>query len=217
MKWYLTAATAPITNIPAATGWETSTAMTRRALLTAMSGANTSVTAFETSTSNVYDACLYQGVSPPMLRAGNIGGSMTLLVAVLSSSAVADMVTYVQLYVTVGDTTTLRGSMMNGNYTNAWTTAATGRSHANAALSTVACQAGDRVVCEIGYRARNTVSTSYSGAIRYGGTSGDLAASDSGTVATSRSGHLSIVGQNTDDLWTPPTTRPGDHFHTLAA
>lgn len=217
MKWYLTAATAPITNIPATTGWELSSGMIRRALLTTMSGTNAAATVAETSTSNVYDVCLYQGVSPPMLRAGNIGGALTLMVAILSSSTLADMVTYVQLYVTVGDTAAVRGSMMNGNYTNAWPTTATGRSHGNAGLATVACQAGDRVVVEIGYRARNTVSTSYSGTIRYGGTAGDLAASDTGTVATTRSGFLSIVGQDTDDLWTPPTARTGDHFHTLAA
>lgn len=216
MKWYLTATAAPITNIPAFTGWETSTAMTRRALLTSMAGTNTSVTAFETSTSSTYDVALYQGVSPPMLRAGTFGGAMTLVVGVTASATAADMVTYVMIYVTVGDTTTVRGSLMNGNYSTAWPTAATGRSHTNT-LTGLACQAGDRVVCEIGYRARNIVSTSYSGSVRYGGTSADLVAGDSGTVATSRSGHLSVVGEQTDTLWTPPTTRPGDHFHTLAA
>jgi hypothetical protein len=88
---------------------------------------------------------------------------------------------HVHAYVTVGDTDTLRGTLVN-NYTellgtNEWPTTATGVSPTAAVVLTpVAIVANDRIVIEVGYDARNTSTTSYTGTLWYGGTNAtDLA------------------------------------------
>jgi hypothetical protein len=60
--------------------------------------------------------------------------------------------------------------------TNEWGTTALGKAlSAAATLTAVSALAGDRVVIEIGYRARNTTASTRTGTIWYGGSGSDLA------------------------------------------
>src|SRR5206468_2965764 len=69
----------------------------------------------------------------------------------------------------------------------------------------VACQAGDRLVIELGYRAANTVTTSYTGTLYYAGTGDDLQEGDTGTPASTRVPSLVI---DTANLFEPLPTTP---------
>ena len=135
-------------------------------------GASTTVAKAETSATNPFDVCLYRGVSGP-LGAQTPSGTIDMVIGILESSASADFNWKVHVYATQGDTDTVRGTLLS-NYTenagtNEWPTTGTVKGlNAAQTLTGVALTAGDRIVVEIGYRARNAVTTSFTGTLRYG-------------------------------------------------
>ena len=103
---------------------------------------------------------------------------MNVMIAVQESNTDADMAYYVHAFVTQGDTDNLRGTLL-ANYndlnTNEWGTTALGKALSAAqSLSAVAALTGDRIVVEIGYRSRNTTTSTRTGTIWYGGNGSDL-------------------------------------------
>jgi len=157
--------------------WDDTSAFVTRAMDVASldAGADVQVSKAETSTSNPYRVGLVRLVSAP-LAAQTISGWVNLLAATGESNVAADMFYQVHIYATQGDTDTPRGTLLS-NYaessTNEWTTPDTTTTglalQGNQTLSSLAVSAGDRLVVELGYAARNTSATSRTGAMAYGG------------------------------------------------
>ncbi len=142
-------------------------------------GGPLSIGVAETVATADYDVLLLRCVSAPLAADHNFSGTLDLVMGVQeSSSSDADMAFYLHIFVTQGDTDNLRGTLL-ANYadpnTNEWGTTALGKSlSAVATLTAVSALAGDRIVVEIGYRARNTTTSSRTGTIWYGGSGSDL-------------------------------------------
>jgi hypothetical protein len=138
------------------------------------------VSSVETSATTDYENLLLRGVSAPLAADHNFAGTLNLMLGVQESATDADMAYFIHVFVTQGDTDNLRGTLL-ANYsdpiTNEWSTTAGGRALSSTrTLTSVSALAGDRIVAEIGYRARNTVSSIRTGTLWYGGSGADLTA-----------------------------------------
>jgi hypothetical protein len=156
--------------------WDQTASAVGKALSQRPEGTQATVTIAETNADPTWDVLLGRFVGPP-LAAQTVGGTLDVLLPVAESAAAADLYFHVHAYVTVGDTDVVRGTLLND-----WVQAAGanewaygygyqfyGRTLGGAqALTDVVCQAGDRIVLEVGYVARNSVATSYSGSLVYG-------------------------------------------------
>lgn len=149
-------------------------------------GAITSVSRADASATTPYRIALLRLVSAP-LPAQTLAGALQLLFGVRESNAGADFHWHVYAYFTQGDTDTVRAVAL-ADYeeaagVNEWyasSTANTGQARSLAAAQALAatCQAGDRLVIEIGATARNAVATSYTGQLFYGTQASDGSVSD---------------------------------------
>lgn len=158
-------------------GWDqTAGAATQKLLGRNRVGSNTSVTVAETSTSNTYDSLLGQWISDPFTSGGTVQGAWQWCVAGLESNAAADAKMAGVVRVVSGDGATVRGTFADTIMAGEMGTLNSSFIITAAAGTPVAAQVGDRMVVEFGYRAANTVPTSYSMTLRYGGTTSDLEA-----------------------------------------
>lgn len=131
----------------------------------------------ETSTSGTYDVLVAQFISAP-LQVQTITGTVKGIIRTFESNAAADMRAQMNIRVVDELGSTVRGTLLTYDasvltsefdattYTNrkfplAWSAPGTN-------LSSVTTTAFDRIVIEIGYRAHNTVSTSYTGSMEFG-------------------------------------------------
>lgn len=195
-KFYLTALTAAYTPATIRGAWSDSAGAVTRALDTTKErgGATTTVARAETNASTTWGVLLYRGISGP-LAAQTIGGTIDVRIVVNESNNDADMHWYVHAYVTTGDSDTPRGTIL-ANYTealgvNEWANSAAGKAlNAAQALTGLAISAGDRLVVEIGYIARNSLTTSRTGTLAYGTTSAGDPVADVTVGATSGAGYI---------------------------
>lgn len=201
-KLYLTDHAAPYTPATIRGTWDDTAGAVTRALdpKKAGNGAITSVARAETSATNPFRVLLYRGVSGP-LAAQTIGSTLDILAGILEGSASADFNWQIHAYVTQGNSDTPRGTLLSnytdGAGTNEWPTTATGKQLTAAqSVSSLAISDGDRLVVEIGYIARNAVTTSFTGTLRYGTltTTGAEAAdlTNGSTSVTTQAGFLSF-------------------------
>jgi hypothetical protein len=133
----------------------------------------------ETVNTTDYDVLFLRCVSAPLAANCNFAGTLNVMMGVQESATDADMAYYIHVFVTQGDTDTVRGTLL-ANYadpnTNEWGTTALGKALTAAqSLSAVSALTGDRIVVEIGYRSRNTTTSTRTGTIWYGGSGSDLA------------------------------------------
>jgi len=196
-KYFLTTQTAPYTPATIRGAWaDTGGAVTRQlSALKKSGGIITTVARAETSASNPRSVLLYRGVSGP-LAAQTLSGTLDVLLGVIESNTAADMCYHLYAYITTGDSDTVRGTIVSDYLeatSNEWGTSAatSGRALAAAQAISLAISDGDRLVVEIGYAARNSVTTSYTGTLHYGtqlSTDGseapDLTAGGSATVSS---------------------------------
>lgn len=191
-KLYLTANAAPYTPATLRGAWDqTAGAVTARAFDTQKfnGGTITSIGIAETNAAANFDVLLGRWVSGP-LAAQTLSGTVDVVLGVLESAAAADLAFHIHIYVTQGDTDTVRGTLLTDYVEttgNEWPTTATGRALAAAQTLTNigAITAGDRMVVEIGYVALNASATSYTGTLRYGTETGGVPADDLTAGSTS--------------------------------
>jgi hypothetical protein len=175
-RLYLTSAPASYTPLATLSGWtDNSVAATPNHLGVAPAGAAMSTTVTETSTSGTYGGLVRQFVSLPATKAGFLSGDYALTIGRVESNAAADLVAKLSIWVTAGDTATARGVAFDGVGSVEFPTTASAVAMTGP-MGFVAFEAGDRLVVEVGYRATNTVATSYSGTMFFGGTGTDLVA-----------------------------------------
>jgi len=162
--------------------WDkTSDAVTKRLGERSPSTAATSVSSTETSTDDEYDVLLYRGVTRT-LAAATIGtGTVTVMLPVQEPwTPDANLHYHLHIYVTEGDSDVVRCTLLEDyreaagvNEWDAYFWVGYGRAlNAAAALESNDVEDGDRIVVEIGYTARNTDATSYTGQLFYGAPDG---------------------------------------------
>lgn len=179
--FYLTTVSATYTPATIRGAWDDTAGAVTRALDTTKinGGAITTVARAETNAADEYDVLLYRGVSGP-LAAQTINCNVDVVLGVSESSTSANAHWHLHIYVTQGDSDTPRGTLVSDYReaagTNEWPTTAAGLAlNAAQATGSLAISAGDRIVCEIGYTARNTSTSSYTGTLWYGTTvNGDV-------------------------------------------
>lgn len=122
----------------------------------------------ETSTSNVYDVALHRFVLPPLAADITIDGTLLYTFVFYESNVAADLLPRLHVWVTQGDSTSVRGTLINGWLGSEPSTINATYSTGALAVTSVAALTGDRVVIEFGYRATNSVATSYTGTTQIG-------------------------------------------------
>lgn len=154
---------------------DTASAVTKDVATSKVASSITSISVAEVSATNPYAVCLYRGVSAP-IDAQTVDGTVNLNVLVDESSASADMAYALHIYVMAPDGS-VRGTLLtdyldaSGNeWVSNFGTGGTRALNAAQTLTSVATTAGDRIVVELGYVARNSVTTSFTGKLFYGGT-----------------------------------------------
>jgi hypothetical protein len=178
-RMYLANASVPVVS-PHLNWWEQTSGSVSGALLASPAGSVATSSGVETSTSNAFDVLLGQWVSPPLAEDFDLVGSCQIVQGHLESDSDAALVSSIAIFVVnvEGASPVLRGTAATGSTTAEWPTA-TAAQAINTALTLVECQAGDRIVVELGYRATNADGTPYTGTITYGGTgTTDLASGD---------------------------------------
>jgi hypothetical protein len=128
-----------------------------------------------TSTASDMSFFLGRWVSGGVFNAGTLSGTMQIVMAVQEGSTAQNAFTHVHAYVTVGDSDTVRGTLLSNDIgPTEWPTPAATISDSNT-INSVTLQVGDRVVIEVGYRISGTASsTDLSATMRYGGASAAL-------------------------------------------
>lgn len=208
-RLYLCNAAATITAPTVRGTWSDKVLTSCRRLLARKTGATTTAARAEVSTSSTWSVLLSRFVTDPINNAATIDGAVTLCLGLLESNAAADMITQLHAYVMVGDTDVVRGPLTPLALGGAieWPIVATGApSGAGVLLTTtltaVNAQVGDRIVVEVGFRAQNSVNTSYTGTLYYGGTAADL--SDGSPNVTNRPGWVDFAGAGVANAFSPP-------------
>lgn len=178
-RYYLCNVTAPYTPATKRGAWDLATASSIRRIApvsevaAASRGAIGTYAVSETSADGAYDVLVYRAVS-----AGLIAGDVTVLQAVIGffeSDAPADMYPHLHIFVTQGDSDSVRGTILSDfigptEMASAFNVCGYGMDFSSVA-GTVSVTAGDRLVVELGYRATNTSASSMSGNVYRGGTS----------------------------------------------
>ncbi|MEV8399227.1 hypothetical protein [Streptomyces niveus] len=210
-RFWLTSSAAPYTPATKRGIWTDATATTTGLLGRQPAGTSATAAVAETSatTTNVLQG---RWVSTPARAAGTLSGTVSWITGRLQSNAAAAMVVRAHIYVTVGDSDTVRGTLL-ANYTGAtvFPTTAAGGGTTGTAITSVAIQAGDRVVVEFGYQATNAVATSYTGTLYYGSVGvTDLVSGN--TQVAANPGWLEF--STGDGLFSAPTSEIVDKFAT---
>lgn len=177
--------------------WNDSSSVTRRPLnRTKGTSAFLEVSDTETSALNTWDILLGQFVSAP-LQAQTLTGTFSCVIRARESAAGVNARSQMVVKVVSNDGATVRGTLFPADTTttnvNEWvvTTTATAvrnaffpKGTASQAFTSLAIQAGDRLVVEVGARTVNTATTAgFTAAMRFGeAAASDLTADETGVV-----------------------------------
>jgi hypothetical protein len=186
-RLYFTNSTAPYS--PATLGrgtYNRTTGAVTKLLGSAPGGTATTVSATKpTTTPNPYNTLAGRWVSAP-LSAGTLAGVVSWVIGSVENTTSANAVPRIHIFVTAGDSDTVRGTVLS-NYTGTlatqeFPTTAAGQSALDQTLTSLAVQAGDRLVVEVGTQFQNSISTATS-AFNYGGSSSvDMYKGDTGVT-----------------------------------
>ncbi|WP_329271950.1 hypothetical protein [Streptomyces sp. NBC_01451] len=210
-RFWLTSAAAPYTPATKRGAWTNATATVAGLLGRQPAGASTTSAVAETSLSQ-HSVLLGRWISPPARTVGTLSGTTDFCMGRVASATAAAFVTRVHMYVTAGDSDTVRGTLLdNWQGSSNWPTTASGGAATAQAIGSVAVQTGDRIVVEFGYQATNTVATSYTGTVYYGAT-GTTDLANAATAVTTQPGWVDFSGA--DGLFTAPAAEIVDKFTT---
>lgn len=173
-------------------------------------GSNTSTSKAEAVSTNNYNVLLGRFVSDAFAAGGTVpAGAIRILAGVRESSTSMNAFYRVHIYITTGDSDTPRATIVTDTVptnTLEWyqnTSGGAGWDSITFGHSTFDCQAGDRVVVELGYQAQNTSTTSFTGFLYYGGT-GTTELGHGDTNVTTRVGFIDFA--QFDPLFDPMET-----------
>lgn len=174
-------------------------------------GTAATAAAAETTTTTNWDVLLRRWVSDPFIVDGTLSGTMNWSFGALESSSTMSARTHLHVFILRG-TDTLVGTLVTDYASSTtWPTTAAARSESGRAITSTDFLTGDRIVVELGYRAVNTSSTSFTGTINYGNTgTTDLAGTNANV--TTRPGWVEFSGL--DGLMYPEISSIKDSFST---
>ena len=165
----------------------------------------------EATATTPFAVALGRGIIGP-LAAQTVGGTLNVIAGVRESNADADMYWKVYAYVTVGQTDTVRGVLLDWaeDTTNEWPTTATAvQFQSPQTMSNVVAEQGDQIIVEVGYVARNATATSRTGTMWFGAVDADgavvpaLTAGDTNVTEECGTG---VFGTAVTLLANPPVT-----------
>lgn len=155
--------------------WDKTTGFVTMRLAQTRTGQGDRYVNTENSATANFDVLVAVFVSDPILSATTIDGTFDAIIACAESNLDADDTLHLHAWVTQGDSDTVRGTLLS-DYVDATEFAVSGTVTAftsvtipQQTLSSVAAQAGDRIVIEVGYRAANSHTTSRTGGFSFGG------------------------------------------------
>lgn len=190
-RYYFQNAAAPYDPATERGAWDATAGYTGIKLGTTKAGAATSASQSDSVNTANYDMLVLKAVGDAFASDGTISGNINWCLGVAESVSSMDAVYHVHIFVTVGDSDTVRGTVLTDSIQGTeWAlTTLTGKAISSVAASTVNFQAGDRIVVEMGVRDQGNVVTLAAGTIEYGGTGGtDL--TDGSTDVTNRPGWI---------------------------
>jgi hypothetical protein len=123
--------------------------------------------------------------SQPLAAPLTISGTVSWCAAVQENSALANVVTRIYLYVSIGSTNSVRGTLLDTFGGLEWPTTAAGLARTGLAITSVAAQTGDRIICEFGALFTNTDAQLFTATQWYGST-GNVDLTDGNTNVTTR-------------------------------
>lgn len=167
----------------------------------------------ETNASNAWDVCLFRGISQ-QLAAQTIAGTLDIGIGFIESSTSADMGLHLHVWVMKPDGTS-RGTLLTDYRETTMATDEFSTSQGSGGrrlltvqtLSSLAVSAGDRIVVEAGYVATNSVTTSFTGTIIYGGSDGTAEVVSGGNVSTATEDVSAYVVFHSGLTFVPPDVR----------
>lgn len=204
---YLTTTAAGYTPTTKRGSWTTSSATLTGLLATRPAGTSTTSAVAVGSTTANRDILIGRWISDGAVAAGTTSGTVQWVIGILESNAALNAFFHIHIFVTAGDSDTVRGTLLTDSIgATEWGTAYAGLTEGTKSVGSVSVQVGDRLVVEVGYRASSS-NTAYTGTVRYGGTSttdltnGSTTTADSPWIELSQDGIWSLpFGSFTDDF-----------------
>lgn len=178
---YLVTDASPVT--PGATRgtWnDTASAIDKYLSKTLSSGARASLAIAETVSTNPYDVLFMRWVSD-QLAAQTIDGTLYVTFQSVESNAAADAFGKIHVYVMASDGS-VRGTLLSNQVGSTELSSGVSNRMEVFTLSGVSALDTDRIVIEMGARFTNSVTTSYTVTMYYGGNSGIESAMDGGVI-----------------------------------
>ncbi|MEU9050161.1 hypothetical protein AB0D37_07110 [Streptomyces sp. NPDC048384] len=210
-RFWLTSSAAPYTPATTRGTWTDATATVTGLLGRQPAGASITSAKAETSAAAL-SVLLGRWISPPARAGGTLSGTVSFAAGRMQSASTSALVTRVHMYVTVGDSDTVRGTLLaNWQGSTNWTTTAQGGEATAQAIGSVTVQAGDRVVVEFGYQANNVEAASHTGTMYYGA-AGATDLVNAATAVTTNPGWVEF--STGDGLFNAPTAEIVDKFTT---
>jgi hypothetical protein len=195
-RLYPTDAAAPVTPTAWRGAWDQTTGGNSFHLSATKAGTAIDDEASETSANTAWDVAVYRAVSDE-LAAQTVSGTLSLVIGGAQSAATADMFLRAHAYLMAPDgsvrATLLTEGLAGSEFPSTATDVPRGVAGGAWTLTDGAASAGDRLVVELGYQARNTTTSSRTGELWYGGTDATDLTAGSDLVAT-RPGWVEFSG-----------------------
>lgn len=170
--------------------WDTTSIYVPIKLSSVPGGAAATLANTEANATNNYDMMSLKAVSDPLPADIAIAGTVSWIIGSLESSTSQNAFRHIHIYVTTGDSDTLRGTLLTDSIgSTEFPTTAAGEGETAVALSSVTAYKGDRIVVEVGVRNVNTSTTSFTATTHYGNT-GTLELTSGDTNVTTRPGWI---------------------------
>lgn len=208
-RFWLTGTTTPFTPATVKGSWAVSVGADIQYLGRKPSGSTGTSTINVGATTANRDVMLNRFISDGALNAKTLSGTVRWMIGYKESASGLNGFSHIHIWVTQGNTDTVRGTLLTDSIgTTALPLVATGLTEGSKTVSSVAVQAGDRLVVEVGYRA-SASSTTQNATINYGGTgTTDLSSGD--VTPNLDPGWIEFSGA--DGIWSNPIGNLVDTF-----
>lgn len=189
-RFYLANDPAPYSPATKRGAWDSAVSSVDRFLGRRRRGIGSQAQVGESSTTLNFDVLNVRYVSDP-IKAVTIAGTLEVTIPWRENDANANDVMHIHVYVTAGDSDTVRGTLLTDYIdTTEFLVHATNFDVVHISgisLSSVAASDGDRIVALVGYQAQNSVNTAFNASVKYGGLVSDQGTGDTGITQSATS------------------------------
>lgn len=173
---------------------DTTNAADQGGLFNTPSGASSSLAVAEATATNPWDVLLagFNGA----ISAQTVFGTVKWVLPVQMSNAAASFFTKIHIWISIGSTNAVRGTLLNNYVGAAWGATAQGLAEGPINLNPVVASLNDCIVVEIGYRKTGTVATSRTGTLWFGSSASSPDLSSGDTNVTGHPGWIEFSNLN---------------------